>query len=44
MLSVSVPCGATLERINFEHFENFDAGGGKFPDGAVWLDLHSPTP
>src|SRR5713101_2989612 len=43
MLSVSVPCGATLERINFEHFENFEAGG-KFPDGAVWLDLHSPTP
>src|SRR5258708_33986617 len=38
MLSVSVPCGATLERINF------DAGGGKFPDGAVWLDLYSPTP
>src|SRR6266853_507119 len=43
MLSVSVPCGATLERINFEHFENFGAGG-KFPDGAVWLDLYSPTP
>src|SRR6266849_2949380 len=43
MLSVSVPCGATLERINFEHFENFEAGG-KFPDGAVWLDLYSPTP
>src|SRR5712691_4366078 len=43
MLSVSVPCGATLERINFEHFENFEAGS-KFPDGAVWLDLHSPTP
>src|SRR5215813_6162549 len=38
MLSINVPCGATLERINF------DAGGGKFPDGAVWLDLHSPTP
>src|SRR5882672_4688056 len=40
MLSVSVPCGATLERFNFENFE----AGGKFPDGAVWLDLHSPTP
>src|SRR5258708_8334736 len=38
MGSVSVPCGGSLERINF------DAGGGKFPDGAVWLDLYSPTP
>jgi magnesium transporter len=37
MLSINVPCGATLERLNFE-------AGGKFPDGAVWLDLHSPTP
>src|SRR5215475_356287 len=38
MLSVNVPSGATLERLNF------DAGGGKFPDGAVWLDLYSPAP
>jgi magnesium transporter len=38
MLSVNVPCGATLERISF------DSGDGKFPDGAVWLDLYSPTP
>jgi len=37
MLGINVPCGATLERLNFE-------AGGKFPDGAVWLDLHSPTP
>ncbi len=37
MLSVNVPCGVNLERINFE-------AGGKFPDRAVWLDLHSPTP
>jgi len=37
MLSVNVPSGATLERLNFD-------AGGKFPDGAVWLDLYSPTP
>ncbi len=37
MLSVNVLCGVILERINFE-------AGGKFPDRAVWLDLHSPTP
>jgi hypothetical protein len=37
MLSVNVPRGATLERINFDT-------GGKVPDGAVWLDLHGPTP
>src|SRR5215468_11696082 len=37
MLSVNVPCGATLERLNF-------APDGKFPDRAVWLDLHGPTP
>jgi magnesium transporter len=37
MLSINVPCGATLERLNVEP-------GSKFPDGAVWLDLHAPTP
>src|SRR5215813_14379983 len=36
MLSVNVPSGATLERLNFDV-------GGTFPDGAVWLDLYSPT-
>jgi magnesium transporter len=37
MLSVNVPRGATLERINFD-------AGGQIPDSAVWLDLHAPTP
>ena len=37
MLSINVPSGTTLERLNFE-------ASGKFPDGAVWLDLHSPSP
>jgi magnesium transporter len=37
MLSVNVPRGATLERINYD-------AGGEIPDSAVWLDLHSPTP
>src|SRR5579871_4289581 len=37
MLFVNVPREAILERINY------DAGGG-IPDGAVWLDLHAPTP
>jgi magnesium transporter len=37
MLSVNVPRGATLERINC-------SADGKIPDSAVWLDLHAPTP
>src|SRR5215831_15819337 len=41
MLSISVPRGATLERINC------GADGhilhGRIPDSAVWLDLHAPT-
>src|SRR5947208_7378221 len=36
MLSVHVPRGTTLERINIEH-------DGEIPDGAVWLDLVGPT-
>jgi magnesium transporter len=36
MLSVNVPRGATLERINLN-------GGGEIPESAVWLDLHAPT-
>jgi magnesium transporter len=36
MLSVNVPRGATLERINYD-------AGGEIPDSAVWLDLHAPT-
>jgi magnesium transporter len=36
MLSVNVPRGTTLERINFDT-------DGEVPDRAVWLDLHSPT-
>jgi magnesium transporter len=36
MLSVNVPRGTTLERINFD-------AGGEVPDRAVWLDLYSPT-
>src|ERR1700674_2631360 len=36
MLSVHVPRGTTLERINIEN-------AGEIPDGAVWLDLFSPT-
>jgi magnesium transporter len=36
MLSVHVPRGTTLERINIEN-------GGEIPDGATWLDLHGPT-
>src|SRR6202790_249899 len=36
MLSVNVPRGTTLERINYET-------EGELPDGAVWLDLYSPT-
>src|SRR5262245_33264700 len=35
MLSVNVPRGATLERINLN-------GGGEIPESAVWLDLHAP--
>lgn len=37
MLSVNVPRGATLERINFD-------ADGEVPGGAVWLDLCAPTP
>jgi magnesium transporter len=37
MLSVNVPRGATLERINYD-------ARGEIPDSAVWLDLHGPTP
>ena len=37
MLSVNVPRGAALERINCD-------APGPIPDSAVWLDLHSPTP
>jgi magnesium transporter len=37
MLSVNVPRGATLERINC-------GADGKIPDNAVWLDLYVPTP
>jgi magnesium transporter len=37
MLSVNVPRGAALERINCDAL-------GLIPDSAVWLDLHSPTP
>ena len=36
MLSVNVPRGTTLERINHET-------DGEVPDRAVWLDLYSPT-
>jgi magnesium transporter len=36
MLSVHVPRGTTLERINIEH-------DGEIPDRAVWLDLVGPT-
>jgi magnesium transporter len=36
MLSVNVPRGTTLERINYDT-------DGEVPDGAVWLDLYSPT-
>ena len=36
MLSVNVPRGTTLERINYET-------EGELPDRAVWLDLYSPT-
>src|ERR1700688_3494924 len=36
MLSVHVPRGTTLERINIEN-------GGEIPDGATWLDLYGPT-
>ena len=36
MLSVHVPRGTTLERINI-------VSGGEIPDGAVWLDLVGPT-
>jgi magnesium transporter len=41
MLSINVPRGAALERINC------DADGklpdSQIPDSAVWLDLHTPT-
>ena len=36
MLSVNVPRGTTLERINYDT-------DGEVPDRAVWLDLYSPT-
>jgi magnesium transporter len=36
MLSVYVPRGTTLERINIDN-------SGEIPDGAVWLDLVSPS-
>jgi len=36
MLSVNVPRGTTLERINFDM-------DGELPDRAVWIDLFSPT-
>jgi magnesium transporter len=36
MLSVNVPRGTTLERINFDT-------EAEVPDRAVWLDLYSPT-
>jgi len=36
MLSVNVPRGTILERINFD-------ADGEVPDRAVWLDLYSPT-
>jgi magnesium transporter len=36
MLSVNVPRGTVLERVTL-------ANGGEMPDGAVWLDLYSPT-
>jgi magnesium transporter len=36
MLSVNVPRGTVLERITL-------ANGGEVPEGAVWLDLYSPT-
>jgi magnesium transporter len=36
MLSINVPRGATLERINLEP-------GGRFDDNTVWLDLYSPS-
>jgi magnesium transporter len=39
MLSVNVPRGTTLERTNLD----LDSDAG-VPDGAVWLDLYSPTP
>ena len=38
MLSVNVPRGTSLERIGLD----LD-GDAVLPDGAVWLDLHSPT-
>jgi magnesium transporter len=37
MLSVNIPRGATLERIIVKP-------DGKIPEGAVWLDLLSPSP
>ncbi len=37
MLSVNVPRGATLERLNC-------GADGQIPDSAVWLDLYAPTP
>jgi magnesium transporter len=36
MLSINVPRGTTLERINIEDH-------GEVPERAVWLDLHTPT-
>src|SRR5579871_4859186 len=36
MLSINVPRGTTLERINL-------GADGEIPDRAVWLDLYSPT-
>jgi magnesium transporter len=38
MLSLNVPRGAILERINH------DADDGQIPDSTVWLDLNAPTP
>jgi magnesium transporter len=42
MLSINVPRGATLERINCDAAGQFPHG--RIPDSAVWLDLHAPTP
>jgi magnesium transporter len=41
MLSVNVPRGGALERVNFDAVAKSDES--RFDDHAVWLDLYSPT-
>jgi magnesium transporter len=43
MLSVNVPRGAALERINFDSSGPDGLPDGKTAESAVWLDLHAPT-